>query len=139
MISPTAYWCASAAAQESAEQRTFALGGQYAESVEAALEWLRARIAQIAEQLDPPASETVTDWLREPAQYAEGLAALRSGRSVRVDLLQDDICYTVRVRVVRGAASSAPWSTPGATLTADRRPQPWSAAGAALREARRRG
>ncbi|AXI76382.1 hypothetical protein [Peterkaempfera bronchialis] len=105
MASSTAYWCTSAAAQESGEQRTYVLGGCFVATAEAAMEWLCARLTEIAEQLDPPALATVTGWVHHPGRYAEGVTGLRAGRSVSVDILQDEVCYTVGIRTVRGAAS----------------------------------
>lgn len=138
MASSTAYWCSGAAVQESGQRRTYALGGLFVETAEAAMEWLCARLMEIAEQLDPPALSTVAAWLREPAGYAEGIAELHIGRSVAVDLSQDQVCYTVGVRAVRGAVPpAAPWSAPGSPLLAAPEPQRESPTSRAVHAARR--
>ncbi|MFF4648420.1 hypothetical protein [Streptomyces sp. NPDC001380] len=112
MVSSTAFWCTSSAAQVAGERRTYALGGRFTATAEAAMDWLYARLTAIAEQLDPPAPTTVRDWLGDPARYADGLRGLHAGRIVAVDLQQDEVCYTVGVRAVRCAAPPVSWPDP---------------------------
>lgn len=102
MASPAAYWCTSAAVQEADGLRTYALGGCFLASAEAALRWLHIRLAHIAEQLDPPVADRVGRQLFDSERNAAHLAELRNGRHIEVHLEQERVRYTVAVRSLHG-------------------------------------
>jgi hypothetical protein len=73
--------------------RAFDLGGRTATTADGALVWLRHRVWEVAEQLDPPALQLAERWICDRAEQATALAALVTGEEFDLDLVSDRVRY----------------------------------------------
>ncbi|MBQ0986049.1 hypothetical protein KBZ10_16290 [Streptomyces sp. F63] len=102
---PLTHWCEAAAVTP--DQRVHGLGASAAAAPHHALAWLRARVRDVADQLDPSSARPARYWLTDRHEQDRALRLLSWARTYSFLLFEEGVRYVVTARAI-GTAPSAP-------------------------------
>ncbi len=93
------YWC-EAIAHTHQDNRVFWLGSHPASTPRLALRWLRSRVQDVTDQLDPAPARPALHWLGDHAEHERALASLAGGELYALTLADDTTRYVLSARPV---------------------------------------
>ncbi|MCQ4044673.1 hypothetical protein ACFOSC_17985 [Streptantibioticus rubrisoli] len=93
------YWCEAVARVEESGH-THLLSTQPASTPRLALRWLRGRVRDVAEQLDPAPAQPASYWLDDQLEHERALSALAAGEAYAFVLADDTTRYVLSVRPI---------------------------------------
>ena len=86
------------------EGTAFLLGTYQATTPRLAIRWLRARAAQVIDQLDPPAAEPTYYWLADERYHEHALSALAEGQPFAYTIFDDGVRYVLSAQPAETSA-----------------------------------
>jgi hypothetical protein len=93
------YWC-EAVAHVGEGERTHLLSTQPTSTPRLALRWLRSRVRDVADQLDPAPARPAGHWLADQVEHERVLSALAAGEAYAFVLADGSTRYILSVRPV---------------------------------------
>ncbi len=93
------YWC-EAVAHVRDSGHAHLLSTQPASTPRLALRWLRGRVRDVAEQLDPAPARPASHWLDDQVEHERALSALAAGEAYAFVLADDTTRYVLSVRPI---------------------------------------
>ncbi|MEU1624138.1 hypothetical protein ABZ746_02075 [Streptomyces sp. NPDC020096] len=97
MLTLQGYWCEAIAYVEE-NGRTYWLGSQPVTTPRLAMRWLRGRVRDVADQLDPAPAQRADHWLTDQAEHERALSALAAGETYAFTLADDTTRYVLSAR-----------------------------------------
>lgn len=91
------YWC-EAIAHTHQDGCVFWLGSHLTATPRLALRWLRSRVRDVADQLDPAPAHPARCWLDDQTEHERALAALVGGELYALTLADDTTRYLLSAR-----------------------------------------